>query len=389
MNQPEPKTYWHRLLGRLFELLFAAMPVSVKVDFNLMSEPPRSDVLLLRYEGVTWTIEQLARLPDGVRDSRAHHILLELKYTESLNKRRIEKAHAYDILYRETAGLSDKEVATFILSSKTPRQSLLDEFGYKPTKWPGVYRSTQPMVERVGLLVLNELRDEPHNAFVKCFASHVTEKQKAFRALMGMGRAILPTSLWMFLVGLRRTMLGKGDEEMRVITPDDVMAIGKQMRDVLLASTPLEERLKGFDSEEVLEVLLRYKPEEVLSRYKPEEVLSRYKPEEVLSLYKPEEVLSRYKPEEVLSRYKPEEVLSRYKPYLEERDHQATLKRVEQTLKLRFKVAEDRLKQFDERLQKLNSATMEQLYEVAIMADSLADFETKLSMLEPADVAEK
>ena len=100
MNQPEPKTYWHRLLGRLFELLFAAMPVSVKVDFNLMSEPPRSDVLLLRYEGATWTIEQLARLPDGVRDSRAHHILLELKYTESLNKRRIEKAHAYDILYR-------------------------------------------------------------------------------------------------------------------------------------------------------------------------------------------------------------------------------------------------------------------------------------------------
>ncbi len=276
------------------------------------------------------------------------------------------------------------------------------------------------MVSRVVVILLNELRDVPHNAFVKCFASRPTEKKKAFRALAKMGWSFLTNSLWMFLAGLRRTMLGQGDEEMKVITPDDVMALGKRMQEALLESMTTEEILSRFTTNEILsryapedilsrytpeeilsrytpeevlsqytpedilsrykpeEVLSHYKPEEVLSRYKPEEVLSRYKPEEILSRYKPEEVLSRYKPEEVLSRYKPEEVLSRYKPELEQRECQEVLKILLRTLQLRFQVAPS---YFDNRLQNLSLKTLEQLSEVVIIVNTLAEFEAKLNEL--------
>ncbi len=258
------------------------------------------------------------------------------------------------------------------------------------------------MVSRVVVILLNELRDVPHNAFVKCFASRPTEKKKAFRALAKMGWSFLTNSLWMFLAGLRRTMLGQGDEEMKVITPDDVMALGKRMQEALLESMTTEEILSRFTTNEILsryapedilsrytpeeilsrytpeEVLSQYTPEDILSRYKPEEVLSHYKPEEVLSRYKPEEVLSRYKPEEILSRYKPEEVLSRYKPELEQRECQEVLKILLRTLQLRFQVAPS---YFDNRLQNLSLKTLEQLSEVVIIVNTLAEFEAKLNEL--------
>ncbi len=410
MSKPKPiRTHWHQLLGKLFELVLTSLGIKVHVDFNLMSKPPRADILLLRRDPHqrTWTIEQLASLPDGIRDSSASHILAELKYTEVVTGDVLEKVHGYDIFYRTTHELKKSEVATFILSSHTTNKKLLAEYGYEEVM-PGVYRSPYPMVNRVVVLMLNDLRDVPHNAFVKCFASQATEKRKAFRMVLEMGFSSLSrlsSSLWMFLAGLRRAMLGKGDEEMRVITPEDVMAIGKQMQEMLLASMSVEERLRGLDSEERLrgldseerlrgldseerlrgldfeEVLSRYKPEEVLSRYKPEEVLSRYKPEEVLSRYKPEEVLSRYKPEEVLSRYKPEEVLSRYKPQLEQRECQGALKLLNRTLQIRFQIPPA---YFGNRLEGFPLETLELLSEVAVTANTLAEFETKLNELTKA-----
>lgn len=250
MNEPSGKTRWHRILGKLFELLFTASDVTVKTDFPLMSDPPRADIMLMRRLARQWSMEHKARLPDGVRDSLASHLLLEFKYTESLNQRRIEKVHGYDILYRETQGLGDDEVASFILSSKTPRQGLLDQYGYRPTQWPGVYRSEQVMVNRVGLLVLNDLRPEPHNAFVKCFASRRRAKETAFDLLGEMGFEQLPATIFSFLSGLHRLVLPKGEHDNMLnieITPEDVMALGKEWQAALLASIPKEERLRGLE----------------------------------------------------------------------------------------------------------------------------------------------
>ena len=76
-----PKTRWHQLLGKLLEELLVPVGVKVQTDFSVMSEPPKTDILLLRKEHRRWAKVQQERLPDGVRDSRARHILLEFKYT--------------------------------------------------------------------------------------------------------------------------------------------------------------------------------------------------------------------------------------------------------------------------------------------------------------------
>ncbi len=397
----KPFTPWHRLLGKLFELLLTPLGVTVSVEFKLMSDPPRGDILLLRRQQPRWTIEQLAYLPDGIRHSQASDILVEFKYSESLTAQTIAKVLSYDTLYRDTQEVPSHQVESFILCSKTPRSALLKDYGYRPTPWPGVYQSDNILLKNVKLLLLNDLSNEPHNAFVKCFASRSEVVQMAFKVL-DLGH--WTNKLWGFLLGLKDFLAKKGVimTKIKEITPEYIMEIGEKMFEGMLASMPAEEVLarykpadKMFEAilarmpaKEVLshykpeEVLSQYKPEEVLSRYKPEEVLSRYKPEEVLSRYKPEEVLSRYKPEEVLSRYKPEEVLSRYKPELERRaeqtKRQAIVQQIERVLRLRFRPNEDILTQVSERLQKLDLARLEQLSETAILANQFADFELEL-----------
>ncbi len=388
MSKPQPiRTHWHQLLGKLLELVLTSLGIKVYVDFNLMSKPPRADILLLRRDPhqLTWTVEQLAYLPDGIRDSSASHILAELKYSEAVTGDVLEKVHGYDIFYRTTHELKKSEVATFILSSHTTKKEVLAEYGYEEVMGlPGVYRSRYPMVSRVTVLMLNELRDEPHNAFMKCFASRATEKRKAFRALMGMGFSVLSNSLWMFLAGLRRAMLGRGDEEMKVITPDDVMALGKQMQEMLLESMSVEERLRGLASEERLrglrpeERLRGLASEERLRGLRPEERLKGLRPEERLKGLKPEERLRGLRPEERLKGLRPEEVLSQYKPQLEQRECQGALKLLSRTLQIRFQLSPT---YFGNRLEGLSLETLELLSEVAVTANTLLEFETRLTEL--------
>ncbi|MDM8532856.1 hypothetical protein QUF63_16965 [Anaerolineales bacterium HSG25] len=377
-KKQEPRTHWHRILGKLFELLFHTLEVTVKVDFNLMSKPPRSDIFLLRCNSPTWTMEQLARLPDGIRNSLASHILIEFKYTESLNAERIEKVHGYDIFYRVIQGLSGDEVATFILSSKTPRPALLKEYGYHATEWPGVYQSELPMVKRVTILVLNELNNEPHNAYVKCFASRRHAKEAAFEILEKMGFKQFPVVIMSFIAGLRQLILSKeGNKEMKnvEVTADDVMVWGKEWRVAVLAKTPIEERLMGL------------KPEERLMGLKPEERLMGLKPEERLIGLKPEERLIGLKPEEVLSRYKPEERLVGLESYLEKQQQQAAkkavLRTVLRTIKVRFKLEKEALVGYEKRLQKLELATLEGLSETVIEVENLKAFDLELVKIEP------
>jgi len=361
--KPE-RTLWHRLLGKLFELLLTPLGIIVYVDFNLMSAPPRADILLLRRKSSHWTKEQMAYLPDGIRDSSASHILLELKYTESLTAEAIEKTHGYDIFYRDNQNLSEKKVETFILSAKTPNALLLKRYGYEETEWPGLYRSSYPMVERVAILVLNKLRPETHNAYIKLFASREEEKQKAFDLLAKIKK--LPSWLWLYMSGLKQVMFPwKGEEEMTVeITADYVMKIGAQMRESLLANLSVEERLRGLKPEDRMKVGASLSMDERLRGLKPEEVLSRYKPEEVLS------------------RYKPEEVLSRYKPYLAEQQQQTErrtiVRTLRRTLQMRFHPAEELLQRIEHQLQQFGVTTLDQLDEVAVMVDRLSGFEEKL-----------
>ncbi len=368
--KPE-RTLWHRLLGKLFELLLTPLGIIVYVDFNLMSAPPRADILILRRKSSHWTKEQMAYLPDGIRDSSASHILLELKYTESLTAEAIEKTHGYDIFYRDNQNLQDKEVETFILSAKTPNILLLKKYGYEETEWPGLYRSNYPMVERVGILVLNKLRPETHNAYIKLFASRGEEKQKAFDILAKISK--LPNLLWLYMSGLKQVMFpGKGEEKMAIeITPEYVMNLGTQMQKALLASLSVEDRLRGL------------KPEDRLRGLKPEDRLKGLKPEDRLRGLKPEDRLRGLKPEDRLRGLKPEEVLSRYKLYQTQQQEvkRRAVRTLQRTLQIRFHPAEELLQKVEEQLQQFDVTTLDQLDEVAVMIDSMSGFEEKLKQV--------
>ncbi len=86
MNAKEPNP-GHDLLGYTLDHLLAPLDVTVKTRVRLMAESPEADILLLRRKHPCWTEAQRSLLPDGIRDTRADHILIEFKNTESLNRR--------------------------------------------------------------------------------------------------------------------------------------------------------------------------------------------------------------------------------------------------------------------------------------------------------------
>ncbi|MCP4700744.1 MAG: hypothetical protein GY862_28405, partial [Gammaproteobacteria bacterium] len=170
-----PKTRWHRILAGILEEWLTPAGISVLHEASI---GVKADILLLKSVAGKMLHRQKQRLADGLRDSRAGHLLLEFKYTESLNEDALAQLLGYDLFYRRHKELSKGEVAAFLLCSKTPRQKT--SFGYRKTEHNGVYQSDHAVISRVTLLVLNELSDEPHNVPLKCFASRRAEIRKAY-----------------------------------------------------------------------------------------------------------------------------------------------------------------------------------------------------------------
>lgn len=273
----QTKTQWHELLGTLLKGLLSPVNIQVDTEAKIMRESPRIDILLLRRNAPEWTAEQLALLPDGIRYTNATDLLLEFKYTESLNDDALQQTLGYDFLYKQNQKLGSKQVQSFLLIARKPQKSTLKKLGYKTTEHPGVYRSTFRILKKVVLLSLNELSDEPHNAYVKCFASHRQEKEKAFQVLENSAYNSLTSNLQAFIDGLKGIWfaLPKGEDMNLELTPELITAWGEKWGKSYLAHLKPEERLAGL------------KPEEILSGLKPEEILSGLNPEqlEVLESY--------------------------------------------------------------------------------------------------------
>ena len=343
-------TYWHRLLGQLFEDLLTSVQITVQTDFNIMSDPPRVDIVLLRRQDPVWTPAQRARLPDGIRDSTAAHVLLEFKYTESLTRQAIHKIVGYIAFYRETQRLvSTPEAAQiFILSAKTPRRAFLQMYGYHVSALPGVYYSDNCIVRDVPLLALNQLRNLPHNAYVKCFASRRREKAAAFALLEDLDIVQLSQRLGSFVMGLRTFWFKEGVDMVRIesVTPEYIRELGEQMGRFYLSTLTVDD---------------------------------------VLPYFKPEEVLARFKPEEVLARFKPEERLAGLEPYLAElaqiQQRQFEYHALDRALRLRFQASVDA---YVQRLDKLDMDDLNDLNELLLTVDNLTEFEAALENIMPA-----
>lgn len=247
------KTHWHRLLGALLEQLLTPVGISVQCDVKVMSNPPEADILLLRRQTRRWTEEQRQRLADGIRDTTAGHVLLEFKYSESFNEKAMQQTLGYDYFYKRSHRLSDKQVQTFLISSKTPRSSVLEGFAYRRGQHPGIYVSALPVFRHVILIVLNELSDEAHNAWIKCFASQKQQKRKSFEVLKTKGMRFISRSMEYFLSGLWGHWFNHmGEFDMRELTAEQLIEMGKFWGESYLSTLSPKERLMGMDEKEIL-----------------------------------------------------------------------------------------------------------------------------------------
>jgi hypothetical protein len=297
---PTAPTPWHRLLGEVLEKLLTPVGLSVYTELSLMSRPPRADVLILRRKQARWTVAQLERLPDGVRDSQASHILLEFKYTESLSAEALQQALAYDLFYRQTQELTHSDVQTFLLCAKQPLAKHLTEYGYVKTSLPGVYRSDwYSWLPPVTLLSLNELSNAPHNAWMKCFASKLKEKRKAFRVLKQLVSTWkLPGQLILFLNTLWKHWFPSlsGGTMKSEITAADFSNLGQHWKQLMLETLTMEDFLTHFQLEDVL---AQFQPADVLALFQPKDLLAQFKSKGFLSQFKPADVLAQLNPEDI------------------------------------------------------------------------------------------
>ncbi len=251
----------HQLLGSGMEMSLAAVQVLVKTESSVLSESPKVDMLLVQREGRCWNEAQRARLPDGVRDSAAAHVLVEFKYSESVTEDGLLQAAAYDLFYRRAQKLAKEQAQPVVLSAKTPQKSRLAMWGYEEEQ-RGVYRSSMPILRRVMLLALNRLPARSNNAYVKLFASRGQEREAAFASL---DKSVLAesTDMYAYVLGLRQTLNVKGELDMAEgLTPEKVLEYGKRIRQLVFETGTPEERLAGLNAEE-RRTLLRLLQEEM------------------------------------------------------------------------------------------------------------------------------
>ncbi|HEW98635.1 MAG: hypothetical protein DRR16_09100 [Candidatus Parabeggiatoa sp. nov. 3] len=275
------KTSWHRLLARLLELLLSPLKIEVHPDLSVMTNPPEVDILLLRRQSPNWTDAQRAFLPDGIRDSKASDILIEFKYTESFNKKALQQALGYDFFYKQAKKLADKEVQTVILSAQTPQARTLERFGYSKTEQAGVYRSNNEVCDGILLLSVNDLSKEPHNVWIKCFASKKKVKEQAVQQLKSLDMISITEEVTWLIGGLKKiwSILSKGGSKMKMtFTPEEVTEFGRDLGDVWLARLNPSERLAGLTPQERVAGL---KPSERVAGLKPSEMLASLKPAEI------------------------------------------------------------------------------------------------------------
>ncbi len=248
----------------------------VRPEPAVMTDPPQADILVIRRDDEFWTEAQRERLPDGIRDSSANHILIEFKATESFNELALQQALGYDYFYRQAqTSLKYDQLQTFVISSMTPQRQTLVSGGFKPSDKLGVYESDSFVFRHIKLILLNELSNEAHNAFIRCFASVEKENHRAFAFLKKMDVSWLKGEL-LQLINVLYSLKVKGVFlEMTRFTVEEVMQLAEKIDGLLLSDIKVEDVVGRF---ELTDVLAQYKPEEVLAQYKPEEVLAQFPP---------------------------------------------------------------------------------------------------------------
>jgi hypothetical protein len=269
VDSKKSQKLWHVAFGEVLENLFPPLNIEVLTEVQIMNKSPKVDILLLDIQHAAWTTEQLQRLPDGIRQCKARQILLEFKFTESVNEDAFIQARSYDHFYKKSQNLTDKQAQTFIVSAKKTWQKTRETWGYENMVYQGVYESHNECLKKIPLISLNELSADSHNAYFKLFASHKKEREKAFNILEREGLPLMPEPLESLLSGLR---LLTGEQDMSLeLTPEQVRNMGRNWGKRYLETIPLKERLTGANPVDVI-TQLKPKPGERLAGLSADEI---------------------------------------------------------------------------------------------------------------------
>ena len=285
-TQVKPKTLWHDWFGNLFKVSLIPTGLEVETDVPVMQKLPEADIVIIRRSGSKWTKVQLQRLPDGIRHTQAKHVLIELKFTESINVDAVCQIAGYYKFYKIQHDLTKKrELKCFLVSSKTPRKSTLQRFQYHQSSYPGVYVSRLPLFDLFPIISLNDLSNAPHNILFKLFASKKKASIEATKKVQSDLYDHLPDPLRAFLTDFinRCVITGRDDMDYLNMTPRERM----QLRQEWLSKLSLSEILANYS---ISEVLANYSISEVLANYSISEVLANYSTDQIFSALSPSQL---------------------------------------------------------------------------------------------------
>ncbi|MBF0231568.1 MAG: hypothetical protein HQK65_00825 [Desulfamplus sp.] len=169
--------------------------------------------------------------------------------------------------------------------------------GINISKWQF---SRSKIAETLQLISINDLSDELHNQYIKCFASKNEERRKAFFMLQNSTNIILKPELCQIFFGLNRVFVQKNKGvmimESQGYTTADIMEIGKEVYQSIIDNQTIDDFFRAIDKKELIGSL---DPEERLKKLTAEEILRRFPAEERLRGLPPEERLRGLPPEEI------------------------------------------------------------------------------------------
>ena len=274
------KTGVHRILGGIFEELLTPLDITVNTDLPVMTLPPEADILLLRRKAGPWTKEQLKRIPDGIRRVKTQYVLIEFKYTESLDSRAVKQADQYEALYVRSQKLKPNQISTFLISSKTPRMKTLNRLEYAPTEINGVYQGASVYNRNVTLIVSNELDDTPYNAVLKLFSSKKRQATQAYKRFVETGFQNLSERLRSLITGSRRIFFKYGGNmiEFGEVTLEEVEKVGREYILDGLSILSTDEVVKKLGKDEVINSIGK---DEVINSIGKENLLESFSTDEL------------------------------------------------------------------------------------------------------------
>ena len=280
VNFDSPKS--HILFGFLMKETLIPVDLEVESSFEVGKGPPKLDVLIIRRMGESWTEDQLYFLPDGVRQKNCKHVILELKYTESVNQIAIYQALGYFGKYVSLKKIPIDDAHVFIVCSKTPEEKTLNKLGFEPTDIEGVYQSNDKIMQHLSLISLNDLSNAHYNLLIKLFSSKKKQKIAALKKILFFGIKQLSQGLIDVILKIIGFWNETGEYTMQNMKKD---------------FTP---ELFGDVNEEVIDFFIYlFRPEKLIQRFKPEDRLKGLKPEDRFKGLKIEDRLNGLSIEEI------------------------------------------------------------------------------------------